>query len=382
MNVKRVVRGAGVTTAAAVAVLGMQSAAFAAPATVYVSPQVVETAAAPQVTTGYGYQCSSTSIHTIQAGVNAVAVGGKVVVCPGYYAEMVDIKKKLTLQGLPGATLDASGQFYGIGIGANYVTVTGMTVQNAGAGLPEDSGAPGDGIVTASLSGYLPTVGDYATITNNTLYGNVGGGVDVQSTQGSLIQNNHADSNGIGINVANDIPGHPVVRDNKIIGNSTSGNAACGVALADHSGGGVINNLVKGNVANGNGLPAGGAGVLLATPTPGGILKNNQFIGNSADGNGHSGFELHVHPNNVVVTGNTVIGNDFGTNNSGGDYGDPETTGIYLGSASHMSIVVKNNHVHDDVNGVFRAGPITVVRSGNTFTNVDVPWTFTPTYAG
>jgi nitrous oxidase accessory protein NosD len=340
----------------------------------------VVTFAATQLPAGYGSQCQHTSVHSIQQGVNRVAAGGKVVVCPGTFYETVDIRRTITLQGLKGATLDAYGFSYGIGIGANHVTVTGMTVKDAGQGTDPATGPLGDGIVTASLAGY-PKIGNYATITSNTLTANLGGGIDVNSSRGGLIQGNHADGNGIGINVANDLS-YPV-RDNKIIGNTANGNlTGCGIALADHTGAGVIDNLVKNNVANRNGLPAGGAGVLLATPTPGGILVGNQFVGNKASGNGHSGFELHVHVPDAHISGNTVVGNDFGTNNSGGDFDDPDTTGIYLGSASPMSIVVKDNHVHDDVNGIFQAGPITSHRSGNTFTNVAHPFVSQPAYSG
>jgi nitrous oxidase accessory protein NosD len=386
MNVKRFVRCAGVTTTAAVAVLGFQSAANATtPSTVYVSPQIIYTAAAAaSLPAGYAVPCTHTAVHSIQQGVSAVATGGTVVVCPGVYPEEVDIRKTLTLRGLPGATIDASGQNYGVGIGANYVTVTGLTVRNAGVGTAPNDADLGDGIVTASLIDY-PKIGNFATITNNTVTGSVAGlvgsGIDVNSSRGGLIQNNHAVGNGIGINVANDL-GYPV-RDNKIIGNIANGNlVGCGIALADHTGAGVINNLVKNNTANGNGLPAGGAGVLLATPAPGGILKDNAFVGNSASGNGHSGFELHVHVPDAHVTGNSVVGNNFGINNGGTDFGDPDYTGIYLGSASPMSIVVKNNHVHDDINGIFQAGPVTTVRSGNTFTGVVHPFVSTPIYTG
>jgi parallel beta-helix repeat protein len=393
MNAKKLVRTAGVATTAAVAVLGFQSAATAGTpttgyghSTVYVSPPLL----LPQlaVPSGDAVPCKHTTIHSIQQAVTTVGPGSTVVVCPGVYDEEVDITQTLTLRGLPGATIDASNQSYGVGIGAPHVTVTGLTVRNAGVGLAPTSGALADGIVTASLPRTVedaspllvaPGIGNYATITNNTVTGNLGAGIDVNSTRGSLIQNNHADGNGIGINVNTDL-GVPV-RDNKIIGNTANGNLnGCGIAVADHSGAGDIGNLIKNNVANGNGLPAGGAGILLAEPTSGGILKDNTFVGNSASGNGHSGFELHVHVPDAHVSGNSVVGNNFGINNGGGDDGDPDYTGIYLGSATPMSIVVKNNHVHDDINGIFQAGQVNAIRSGNTFTGVLHPFVCVPTY--
>ena len=51
--------------------------------------------------------------------------------------------------------------------------------------------------------------------------------------------------------------------------------------------------------------------------------------------------------------------------------GDAHTTGIYIGSNTPMSIVVKNNHIAWNVIGIFKAGPhVTVVRSGNTYSHV------------
>lgn len=369
MNSHRLLRSTGIAVAAAGAVLALPSVAWAsAPSTVYVSAHNYSGGAA----------CLSTTVHTIQGGVNRVATGGTVIVCPGTYKESVSITKRLTLQGQGGPVVDATGKGYGIGAGADHVTVTGMTVRNAGVNAP--SAGPGDGIVSAAIVGGVPQGGNYLTIKNNVLTGNMGAGIDLISTRGGLIQNNRSNGNGIGINVVDDF-GAPV-QNNQIIGNTASNNlVGCGIALASHTGAGVIGNVVKNNTANGNGLPAGGAGILLASPGPA-PLQNNQFVGNTANGNGHSGFELHIHSPGSTVSGNVVNGNTFGTNNSGGDFSDPETTGIYLGSASPMTITVTNNHIHDDVEGIFKAGPITVIRSGNTFTNVDHPFTSIPTYAG
>lgn len=389
MITRRLIRTAGVAVAAAAAVLGMPSISSAtqAPSLVYVSAHNYSG----------GPECETTAVHSIQAGVDAVAPGGTVVVCPGVYKESVTVTKPLTLQhqGPTASIVDATGQSYGIAIGADHVTVTGLTVRNAGVGLDPSTCGAGPtaplcaGIVTFAAAGGPPVPGNYATVTHNVLTGNVGFGVDVVSTHDSVFRYNRSNGNGIGVNVVDDL-GIPV-QNNTIANNQASGNKnGCGIALASHSGAGVIGNLVQSNVADGNGLPAGGAGILLATPTPGGIVRGNSLVGNTASGNGHAGIEVHIHvgqgatppSTNADASGNSIVGNTIGTNNTGGDYDDPHTTGIYLGSNSPMSIVVKNNHISHDVNGIFKAGPnVTAVRSGNTFTAVTHPYVVDPTFA-
>jgi nitrous oxidase accessory protein NosD len=305
----------------------------------------------------------------------------------------VNITKRLTLQGLRGAVVDATRKSYGIGVGADHVTVIGMTVHNAGKGLvPPDQAqalcgtgptAPRcSGIVTFAIAGGPPVAGNYDTIVGNTTTHNLGFGLDIVSTHDSLIKENVADDNGVvGMNVVDDL-GLPVMH-NRIIGNDTSNNTTgCGIAMASHVGAGVIGNWVQGNTADRNGLGNGGAGILLATPIPSGVVTGNTLIGNRMAGNGHSGVEVHIHNAGPDASGNSIIGNDVGTNNLLGDFGDTHTTGIYIGSNTPMSIVVKNNHISHDVVGIFKAGPhVTVVRSGNTFSNVQHPFVSISTFA-
>ena len=406
MTVRHPGRAAALFVAAAAAVLGFQSAASAHDhSTVYVSADG-----------GGGGNCRHPDATTIQEGVGMAPAGGTVVVCPGRYRESVTITTPwVTLQGVRGATVDATGQSFGIGVGADHVTVTGMTVHNAGNGLvtpqtaeqicgsPPDNGVPQPlcaGIVTFAVGAQGPVAGNNLTITDNELTGNAGFGIDVVSTQHSLIGDNEADRNGVvGINVVDDL-GVPV-RHNRIIGNDASDNrSGCGIALASHVGAGVIGNLVKDNEADRNGLANGGAGVLLATPTPGATITDNTLTGNSASGNGHAGVEVHIHVGanatdekgnptptpNADAGGNRIVGNDLGRNNRLGDFGtdDPITTvGVYIGSNSPLSIVVKDNDIRDDDIGIFQAGKqVTTVRpDANTFRHVGQPFVAIPAFA-
>jgi nitrous oxidase accessory protein NosD len=363
----------GVTAAAALTALGVVPAA-ASTATVYVAP-------ASHPGAGHG-SCAHPDASAVQAGVDAVAPGGTVVVCRGTYAESVNISRPLVLRGLPGAVIDASGHGYGIGIGADGVTVTGMTVTGAEVIGSPPTGLPGDGIVTATFGPGGPVVGDRVRLIGNVTRGNAGAGIDLNSTRGSLALRNRSTGNGmVGINVADDF-GRPASR-NSIIGNVSTDNVhGCGIALADHTGAGVLDNLVLGNVTDRNGTASGGAGVLLASPVPGAVLRGNLITGNRASGNGHAGFELHAHQAGDDISGNRVVGNSFGRNNLIGDADDPATTGVYLGTHSPLSITVSGNRIADDEIGSFAAGPVQLVAHGNHFSRVAHPVVTQPAYSG
>jgi Right handed beta helix region len=375
----------GVAAVAAATAMGTGTAsAGTGPHTLYVGPHAGSSPAR------YGSSCQHPDASTIQAGVDAVTRGGTVVVCAGTYQESVSIHQKLTLQGRHGAVVDATGKPYGIGIGADHVTVSGLTVENAGVGVqPPPEGAPpspNDGILTAAFTDRGPVAGNYARIIDVVATGNTGAGIDVNSTHGTLVEHSRSVRNGaVGINVADDL-GLPS-NDNKILDNVTTDNkTGCGVALADHTGAGINRNLVAGNTADRNGLGAGGAGLLIATPLnpsgPPAVIKDNVFLGNEAHGNAHAGFELHIHAPGNTISGNKVIANRFGTNNTLGDWEDTSTTGVFLGSNSPTSIELVGNTITGDVYGIYQAGPVDLHAHATTFHGVTTPLFSRTDYAG
>jgi len=335
-----------------IASAAVTSASGQSPATVYVSPTG---------TAGAGDRsCGTAAFSSVQAGVNAVAARGTVIVCAGTYQESVTVTRSLTLAGRKGAVIDASGKSYGVGVAASYVTVSGLTVENASVG-----GTLADGIVTAGLVGGTMTPANYVMIVGDVTKGNAGSGIDLNSTTGSSAIGDVSEGNSVGVNVADDFL-QPAT-DNAIIGNVADDNAGgCGIALADHTGKGVSHNRVIGNVSNDNGLgtPTGtaasaGSGVILAGAT-GGVFDNT-ISGNTFDGNGHAGFDVHAHAPGMNLSGNVVTGNWIGQNNLRGSEGDTGTTGVYLGDASPLTITVRGNVISDDQFGVFAAGgPITI----------------------
>lgn len=335
-----------------------------------------------------GTSCQQARFSHIQDAVDAATAGGTVVVCPGTYHESVTVDRSLVLSGMRGSVIDATGFGYGVGVAASWTTVRGLTVVNASG---SDPSLPYDGIITAGFTATGPAPADHVVIEHNTVHGNQGSGIDLNSTSHSIARHNVATENGVGINVSDDL-GAPAV-GNVIDHNTTNRNfGGCGIALADHTGAGVIGNVVTHNVSDDNGLStptapdaSAGSGVILASPIPGGVVRDNLVRHNEFHGNGHGGVVVHSHVPHVPgvpdsdFSGNRIVDNRIGTNNLRTDESDTQTTGIYLGSATPLHITVKGNKIRCNHYGIFTAGEVTV--SGrNHFVHVATPLGGVPTF--
>jgi nitrous oxidase accessory protein NosD len=318
-----------------------------------------------------GHSCREARYTSIQDAIEAAKLKGTVVVCKGTYPGGINLDRRVILAGKPGATIDATGDAYGIGVSASYATVVGFTVENANAADQID-----DGIVTAGFGPNGPVAADHVKILKNVVTGNLGSGIDLNSTVGSVALGNKANGNGVGINVGDDL-GTPSTK-NKVAFNIANKNfGGCGIALADHSGAGITDNLVFANVANDNGLStptapdaSAGSGVILASPVPNSIVTGNVILLNKFSGNGHAGVVVHAHAPGADFSGNVISKNLIGTNNVRTDENDTQTTGIYLGSLTPQTITVTGNQIHDDYYGIFTAGPVTVTSRHNSFHHV------------
>src|SRR5206468_1452785 len=82
-----------------------------------------------------GHSCKQAKYNSIQDAIEAAHLKGTVVVCKGTYPGGVNLDRRLILAGKPGATIDATGDAYGIGVSASYATVVGVNVA-------DDLGAP------------------------------------------------------------------------------------------------------------------------------------------------------------------------------------------------------------------------------------------------
>lgn len=317
--------------------------------------------------------CKHAKYNSIQTAIEAAKLKATVVVCKGTYPGGVNLDRRVNLVGKPGATIDATGDGYGVAVSASSTTVAGLTVKNANAADQID-----DGIVTAGFdSTGTPTgAADHVKIVGNVLTGNLGAGVDLNSTSHSVAFGNKSNDNGIGINVADDLG--VAASHNLITLNVTNGNTGgCGIALADHSGAGVTDNVVLKNVSNDNGLStptapdaSAGSGIILASPVPNGIVTGNLITENKFSGNGHAGVVIHAHAPGDDFSGNVISKNLIGTNNVRTDENDTQTTGIYLGSLAPQTVTVSGNQIHDDYYGIFTSGPVTVTGKKNKFHNV------------
>lgn len=363
-------------SAALAATLGLVTPTQAAPpsALIYVSPTATPA--------GDNSSCAQASETSLQTAVDSVSPGGTVVACAGTYPGFLNITTaQITLRGEGAAIIDANGAGVGVGIGADYVTVKGLTVENAKADAQTQ--LPGDGIVTAGLVNNVPTPGNFATITGNHTVNNEGAGIDLESTHNSTAGDNVSRHNGIGINVADDLPdanGKPLPAfDNVISGNTTNDNpGGCGIVLADHTGAGVYSNKVIGNVAARNGLgtptapnASSGSGIIFGGAVPNAIIKNNLVENNVFYKNGHGGVAIHGHAPGADFSGNRIVHNVFGKNNLRDDYKDTKSTGIYLGTVGTITMRIAHNLIENDTIGIFTAGDVTLKGvSTNTFRDV------------
>jgi parallel beta-helix repeat protein len=241
--------------------------------------------------------------------------------------------------------------------------------------------------MTAGFVNGVPTPGDHVTITDDIVKNNVGSGIDLNSTSYSTAISNRASGNGVGINMSDDL-GKPASY-NRIVDNVSNHNpGGCGIALADHTGLGVFDNVVSGNTANDNGLgspsapdASAGSGIILADPAPAGGVYNTLVFNNEFDGNGHAGVALHAHAPGTNFSGNVIIYNRIGTNSLRTDSHDLSPTGVYLADASPLTITVVANTIHNDYYGIFTAGSVSVLGANfNNFVHVTHPTGSFPTY--
>jgi nitrous oxidase accessory protein NosD len=370
--------------------LGLGAAAFAAVALVAAAPAAARGESVYVSPTGSAgasdRSCSTAGYSSIQDAIEASVLGGTVVVCSGTYPGLVTVDQRVTLYGMPGATIDATGMPYGVGVSASYSTVTGLTVENASP-LDPENGQLADGIVTIGLGPSGPVAADHVSIIHNVVKGNLGSGIDLNSTSYSTAFGNVANDNGVGINVADDL-GQPATHNKVVLNRANRNFGGCGIALADHSGAGVNDNLVMLNRANANGLgtptapeASAGSGVILASAVPNAIVTGNVITLNHFARNGHAGVVVHAHVPGADFSGNVISANVIGTNNLRTDENDLQTTGIYLGSASPQTFTVTDNLIRNDYYGIFTSGPVTATgANSNRFVRVTQPFGSAPNF--
>src|SRR5579864_8158566 len=75
--------------------------------------------------------CKHAKYNSIQTAIEAAPLKGTVIVCKGTYPGGVNLDRRVNLAGKAGATIDATGDAYGIAVGASSTAIVGLTVENA-----------------------------------------------------------------------------------------------------------------------------------------------------------------------------------------------------------------------------------------------------------
>jgi Periplasmic copper-binding protein (NosD) len=370
--------------------------------------------------------CGSAGYSTVQSAVDAAANGSTVVVCPGTYMEDVVVSKSLTLTGKPGAVIKGTssttlmctqvgpkGPFQvpclaGITLEMGHSTVQGLTV----------TGATGEGILAAgSLAG--GSISDVLIEHNRVVGNNIGGlpngnpegyvecepsgqvpgdcgeAIHLMGVTHSTVSHNLVEGNVGGVLLTDELgpTAHNVISHNVITGNAYD----CGVTAPGHnpfaldSSGkpqpakaGVYGNLIEHNQITFNGLKGEGAGVLFANATAGTASYDNMVAYNYIAGNELSGVTMHAHtigPGQFEdLSGNQIVHNTIGKNNTGGDpldspatATDPSTTGILVFSASvPVNAEIAHNRISHDTYGIWLGvgGHATASMTHNAFQHV------------
>ncbi len=171
------------------------------------------------------------AFKTIQPGVNAVAVGGTVIVNAGTYNEDVILSKDgLVVRGASPVTTTVSGPIGGAGttvqISGSNVELSGFTVTRDGNNTTDWNNA---GLNTAGIAiQALATTG--SLIHDNLFIGNRTG-IDINNSNGHTIRNNRITDNRTGLIFRNQTD-NLLVEENEITNNWT-----VGIVFLDASGG-------------------------------------------------------------------------------------------------------------------------------------------------
>jgi hypothetical protein len=373
------------------------------------------------------HNCKSAAFTSVQAAVNAAPSGGTVVVCKGTYTEDVVISSPLTLTGQHGAVihgaptttltcqqlgpggLSTAPCLAGITIKSSHVTVQSLKVTGAiGEGILATGSIPGgsisnvaiksDTIVGNNTGGIPPTTSSPypQCVEQGQVPGDCGEGIHLMGVAHSVVSHNFVSGNSGGVLLTDEFgPTH----GNLISHNTVTGNLFdCGVTAPGHnphaldasgnpqpSVAGVYNNTIAHNTITNNGTKGEGAGILFANAAAGTASYNNLVEFNNISGNELSGVTMHAHtlaPGAFEdLSGNRIVHNRIGTNNTGGDpldgsASDKVTTGVLVFAASvPVTVTISHNIISHDTDGIWLGvgGNVTATMSHNVFHHVTTP---------
>jgi parallel beta-helix repeat protein len=269
--------------------------------------------------------------YAIQAAIDAVntTAGHTITVDPGTYNENVDVNKQLTIRSTSGNASDtvvnaANSTDHVFYVTANYVNITGFTVENA-------TGSNSAGIYLLSA--------DHCNLSSNNATNNYYG-VYLRYSNNSMLANNTANWNSFysiylcyssNNTLINNTASHNTGTygiylascSNNTLQNNDGEDNNIGIRLSDSS-----NNTLDNNTENSNEY-----GIWLSQSS-----NNNTLINNTANSNNHTGIYLWSSSNDNTLTNNTA--------NSNNEYG------IYLDSSNSNNTLRSNTVCDNDLNGI------------------------------
>jgi parallel beta-helix repeat protein len=251
----------------------------------------------------------------IQAAINALPNGGKVLIKRGIYSitASINLASNIALVGEgPGTVLRIPD-----GFNADLNVIYGSNVSRV-------------------LVANLKIDGNKANNSSGTMHGIYLSSVTYSEVRGCWVENMW--SYGIYLRSSSN--------NNIISGNIVQGSGSYGIRISSSS-----NNTVTGNIVQGN----GSYGIYLDSSS-----NNNTVAGNTVQGNGSYGIRIYSSNNNTVV-GNTVQGNDdrgivlhYSNNNTvtGNTVQGNNYYGIHL-NASNNNTVVGNTVQGNSFHGIY-----------------------------
>jgi parallel beta-helix repeat protein len=358
----------------------------------------------------------SAPCRTIQRAVQVAQAGQEIDVAPGSYSGQVTVTKRLTIRGHNHPVLDATGHgrgFYIKGHAAAGSAVEGMVIEGAtyeailalrtkhvliSGNVARNNDRGFFNHVTTgecAFNGQPPGIHRQHAVASpaDERSGGCGESIHLDSTSDSRVIHNLATGNTGGIYLTDDFApaAHNTVAHNVVKNNLYD----CGITLASHSRhavgkknrlrphvGGVYDNTITRNVADGNGTKKAGTGYLVAAAFSGGAAYDNRIVDNEASGNGLPGIALHSHDSHQNLDGNIIKGNVLGRNALGtpgghpgdGDAGVTHTVGILVWSWVDMlkGTKISGNHIAHNYFGIWTQHVPQLKRSANRYRHVRV----------